>query len=371
MTEPAAPPTRVLGHEIPSLDGLRAVSFLIVFVSHAGLQTIVPGGFGVTVFFFLSGFLITTLLRVEQETHGRIALGDFYRRRALRILPPFYTVLVLATVLCAVGVVPGTLSARPLAALAFHYSNYWAIAHGASGMPAGTVVYWSLAVEEHFYLVFPWILRVLVTRLASGIARARALLVLCALILAWRTVLVLVLHSVEDRTYMGSDTRFDSILFGCALALGANPMLDPPWFADRLWRAVLLPLGLLGLLVSFVVRDPVFRETFRYTLQGISLVPVFVVAMRWPRWGPMRLLNLAPVRWMGLLSYSLYLLHLVVLGVVQRAPALRGVLGGALALAVSVLVAWLIHLVIERPAARLRRKLSHARLRAPETGVPA
>ena len=74
---------------IPSLDGLRAVSILIVFVSHAGLDS-VPGGFGVTIFFFLSGYLITTLLRREFEADGTIGLGQFYWRRAWRILPPMY-----------------------------------------------------------------------------------------------------------------------------------------------------------------------------------------------------------------------------------------------------------------------------------------
>src|SRR5213075_526599 len=99
-------------------------------------------------------------------------------------------------------------------------------------------------------------------------------------ILAWRLFLVYATHSPENRTYMASDTRFDSILFGCALALGMNPVLDRMPFTDRTWRRVLLPLGVTLLLVTFVVRDFGFRETVRYTLQGIALVPVFVVAIR-------------------------------------------------------------------------------------------
>src|SRR5664279_4763278 len=83
-----APPVRAAFH-IPSLDGLRAVAFLMVFFGHVGAPG-VPGGFGVTVFFFLSGYLITTLLRIERERTGRVSLRLFYLRRALRILPPFY-----------------------------------------------------------------------------------------------------------------------------------------------------------------------------------------------------------------------------------------------------------------------------------------
>jgi peptidoglycan/LPS O-acetylase OafA/YrhL len=181
----------------------------------------------------------------------------------------------------------------------------------------------------------------------------------------WRFVLVLALHSVENRTYMASDTRFDSILFGCALALGANPVLDRSRFGDGIWKWVWLPLGLAGLLFSFLDRDPVFRETWRYTLQGVSLIPVFVVAMRSPTWGPMRLLNWAPLRFIGVLSYSLYLLHLVVIGVVTMRWGLHGLGAGVLSLAISVGVAWAIQRAIERPAARLRRRLAHAVVREP------
>ncbi len=79
---------------IPSLDGIRALAATIVFASHAGNQDVIPGLFGVTVFFFLSGYLITTLLRTEFEKHGRISLRNFYLRRAFRIFPPMYIVLV-------------------------------------------------------------------------------------------------------------------------------------------------------------------------------------------------------------------------------------------------------------------------------------
>ena len=84
---------------IASLDGLRAVSIAIVFLAHSGLKGIVPGFFGVTVFFFLSGYLITTLLRIEFERSGDIGLIDFYVRRMFRIWPLFYLVLIVATLL--------------------------------------------------------------------------------------------------------------------------------------------------------------------------------------------------------------------------------------------------------------------------------
>ena len=92
---------------IPSLDGIRTIAFLIVFLSHAGGEKIFPGGFGVTVFFFLSGYLITTLLRREYEQNQFINLKHFYLRRLVRIWPGFYLVLFLASILTWIGVLEG------------------------------------------------------------------------------------------------------------------------------------------------------------------------------------------------------------------------------------------------------------------------
>src|SRR4051812_45555770 len=124
-------------NHIPSLDGLRAISFGIVFIAHAGLEKVFPGGFGVTVFFFLSGFLITTLMRTEFEKSGTVSLKAFYLRRVLRILPPFYVVLTLATALTAVGFLGGELIPSAVAAQFLHYANYWIIGHDYTGQALG------------------------------------------------------------------------------------------------------------------------------------------------------------------------------------------------------------------------------------------
>ena len=347
---------------IPSLDGIRALSFLVVFAAHAGLDRVVPGGFGVTVFFFLSGYLITTLLRKEHDERGTVSLRRFYLRRALRILPPFYLVLGLAALAAQVGLTPGGLEPRALAAQALHLANYWILRHGYDGQPAGTGVYWSLAVEEHFYLVFPCLYLVLRALVRDRRGHVAVILTLCAAVLAWRCLLVYGHGAPTDRTYVASDTRVDSILFGCALAVVGNPMLDgPSRVPEAGWKWVLLPAGVLALLVSFVWRDPAFRETFRYSLQGVALCPVFVVAMRYPNWPPCRLLNLRVMSFLGVLSYPLYLVHHVVLGALgtQFGPVARAVL----ALSVSIALAWAIHEVIEKRCARLRRRLEGAAIK--------
>ncbi len=345
---------------IPSLDGLRTFSFGVVFAAHAGLYYVVPGGFGVTVFFFLSGFLITTLLRMEFDKSSTVSLKNFYVRRALRILPPFYLVLFLASSLTAMGAIEGKLEAPAVLAQALHYANYRIVNHGYGGLAPGTAVYWSLAVEEHFYLLFPLLYLSLRKRNLSPRGQALVLAALCAAILAWRCVLVGVYHCPIDRTYIASDTRFDSILFGCALAVYGNPILDPPHIRDGIWKAVLLPLGLVTLIATFLIRDDVFRETVRYSLQGLALVPVFVCAIRFPSWGVMRVLNYRPIAFIGVLSYSLYLIHQVVLFALSPYVGARygEAVNSVVGLPISVLLAWLVHLFVERPFARLRKRYS-------------
>jgi peptidoglycan/LPS O-acetylase OafA/YrhL len=348
---------------IPSLDGLRALSFFIVFAAHAGLERIVPGGFGVTVFFFLSGYLITTLMRVESDTKGHVSLKHFYLRRALRILPPFYIVLFAANALGVAGILRSDVrpQALPVLAQVLHFSNYWIAMRGWSGVAAGTGVYWSLAVEEHFYLVFPTVFLALERLHFTGRQKALAFWGVCGAVFVWRCVLVRLLHAGVDRTYLCSDTRFDSIAFGCALAVWNNPVLDRnirPSFAALRWRylAVLAATGLL--LVTFVVRGQVFRETLRYTLQGLALTPIFFAAIRWPGWSIFRPLNYKPMRFVGTLSYSLYLIHQVALAAVDQHLRLGRVAGAFVALLVSLALAFAMYRVVEKPCAKLRRRLS-------------
>jgi peptidoglycan/LPS O-acetylase OafA/YrhL len=308
-------------------------------------------------FFFLSGYLITTLLRLEAEHTGKVDLRGFYLRRVFRIFPPFYTVLALALGLAAVGVLrgPDNLSAWPYQVL--HLTNYYIIQAGWwNGLAPGTWVYWSLAVEEHFYLGFPFLY--LLLRNAPRRRQALVLWALCAVVLAWRCWLVFGLHASHERLYVATDTRVDSILFGCALALWGNPALDPTPVSDRGWLRGWLPAGLGLLLLSVVIRNPQYEQTLRYTLQGIALTPLFIVAVRYPDWGAIRFLNHRVMRLLGMLSYSLYLLHTPVIHGVQQwihAPALAQ---GSLAMIICFLGALGMFYAVEMPSARLRKRLT-------------
>ena len=335
------------------------MSFLLVFVAHAGLERFVPGGLGVTIFFFLSGFLITTLLRSEFEKNGAINLRHFWLRRALRILPPFYLVLAAAVLLSRCLDTASTLSAPAVTALSLQYTNFRIIAHGYGGMPLGTGVYWSLAVEEHFYLVFPWIFIAMRRLKLSGRSQAFSLWGMCVLVLMWRLALVLHYHAPVLRTYLGTDTRIDSILFGCALAVWHNPVVDETPLNERRWKYLYLPMALLLMVGCLYVRRDDFRETLRYSLQGIALTGIFVAAIRYPRWPIFAVLNTRIMVFIGLLSYSLYLMHLGILNIVTSwLPSLGPALQAVLSLATAVALAWLIYIAVEKPCARLRRKLS-------------
>lgn len=177
--------TRKVGH-IPSLNGLRAIAIAVVVWAHAGFPGHLAGGLGVSLFFFLSGYLITTLLRAEYDKYERISLGGFYLRRALRIFPPMYIVIALVVVLTLVGFLPNVMSAGGTAATALFLTNYWIIFAGHEGVPAGLGVFWSLAVEEHFYLVFPLMYIAMRKWLPKRTHQVVLLVALCVLILGSR-----------------------------------------------------------------------------------------------------------------------------------------------------------------------------------------
>jgi peptidoglycan/LPS O-acetylase OafA/YrhL len=302
-------------------------------------------------------------MSVEVAKTGRVSLTAFYLRRALRILPPFYIILVALTALSWVGLlhVDVPLQPLPLTAQMLHFSNYWITFRGWGGIAAGTGVYWSLAVEEHFYLLFPAFF-IALRRLDIG-DRNKAMIfwAICALVLAWRCVLVFALHSSLDRTYLCSDTRIDSILFGCALATWRNPLLAggaPTGGAPTRGRKLLV-VGAVGLLlVTFVVRSTAFRETFRYSLQGIALTPIFLAAVEHPDWAIFRALNWRPVRFLGALSYSLYLLHHGALVLVEDHLPLPLFVQAVVAFGIALTGAWAMYEWVEKPCARLRRRLS-------------
>jgi peptidoglycan/LPS O-acetylase OafA/YrhL len=345
--------------QIASLDGLRAIAIACVFLAHGGLSQIVPGGLGVTLFFVLSGFLITTLMRAEWAATGTLDLRAFYQRRFLRLMPPLLIVLTLTLLLdaCTDSRTPATWAG--VASVVFYFSNYFSILY-ASGVPDGLGVTWSLAVEEHFYIVFP-LLALLLLRVRR-VASVAPLGLLCLAVLAWRCWL-LGQGAAPSRIYMGTDTRIDSILVGCVMALLCNPVLDP--VHPRVRRHSLsMTLLLLGVLAgTLVYRSEYFRSTFRFTIQSLALAPLIYLAVAQSRHAAFRWLNAAPLVYLGRISYTVYLVHQsCMLFVTGRWP----VWGTAATLAASAVLTLAVAVPMRRwvdlPCAGLRRRLHRRRV---------
>jgi peptidoglycan/LPS O-acetylase OafA/YrhL len=365
MGEARPAPSGSAGFRIPGLDGLRAVAVLLVFIGHADLPTVVGAGTGVTVFFFLSGYLITTLLRRERAQTGRIGLRDFYLRRALRILPPLYVFLAVSAALGASGEVTGSVSGVGLAAALLHYTNFVMLFGNSSLLLPGAGVLWSLAVEEHFYLVFPLLYLAILplSRKWQGVVLGA----LCSSCLVWRCVLVLALGGDYDRTYYGTDTRADALLLGCLLAVVANPVLDRVRMRSTAALPVLCAGGLL--VVAGEQLPAAWAATVGQTLQDVGLFVAFTAILSAPRSLAGRVLEWRPLARLGVLSYTFYLFHGLALTVLEDHTQLGTYPRAAVAFLGTLAVSQAVHVGVERPLARLRRRLSHQRP-APTATVP-
>ncbi|WP_413452216.1 acyltransferase family protein [Georgenia phoenicis] len=316
-TAPRRAPARTTpkaGH-IHGLDGLRALAVGAVLVYHLR-PTSLPGGFlGVDVFFVISGFLITTLLLRELGSKGRVDLPRFWLRRARRLLPALVSVVVVSVSLAAAvgGDLLVNIGRQVLGALTF--SNNWLeIGAGSSYFtqtsPLLFVNFWSLAVEEQFYLVWPLLLGLLLALTSTARQRVRLALAVATV----SAVLMAVLYTPgEDatRVYYGTDTHLFGLMIGVALAFAwASPrswLHSPAW---QRWRQPAALVALAGLLLLMVVLDEGSALTFRGGILAASLLTaVLVAALLGPVGLYQRLLRMPPVAWLGERSYGIYLWH--------------------------------------------------------------
>ena len=346
---------------IPSLDGIRAISVLIVVLGHSGLQALVPGGLGVTIFFFLSGYLISTLMLAEQKRTGGINIPYFYARRVFKLMPPLIVSLAIAYGLTYSGWLAGGISAKGLAAQLLYFANYYGLfLDPGNTVPDGTGILWSLAVEEHFYIFYPLMMSLLLGIAVRPRTIGALLGIVCLVVLAWRIHLVHTPGFYPDRTYYASDTRIDSIIYGCILALVINPvqqMRRPGSMSLAQWALFAAAAGTFFL--TLVYRDPTFRETTRYSVQGLALMPLFYFAVRFSCNPLFRHLNSPWVITLGTYSYTIYLIHYVVIGVIgKNVPAIgaRPLILFPAALLISIAYAAAVERFVEPHFKQLRRK---------------
>ncbi|MEZ5326344.1 MAG: acyltransferase [Verrucomicrobiales bacterium] len=253
--------------------------------------------------------------------------------------------------------------------LATFWSNYY-VPQPGWGLPAGTTAFWSLAIEEHYYLIFP-VTFLFLRRSLSSRATAGVLAILCIAALAWRCILVFKLGADHDRVYYASDTRFDNILYGSIFALVWNPALGATWKRPAWQLTALAAFAAAVVLFTLVYRNDAFRNTLRYSIHGITLMPLFFYVISRSHTPAFNFLNFRPVVFLGKISYTFYLLHVLVLALVYEYTHLGTfdlTLGGKtipmhmvakalLAFGLTTLASWLIFLYVEQPAARLKHRL--------------
>ncbi|GAA4830578.1 hypothetical protein GCM10023221_02760 [Luteimicrobium xylanilyticum] len=345
---------------IAGLDGLRALAVIAVVVYHVE-PTWLPGGFlGVDVFFVVSGFLITTLLLRELQRTRRLSLPSFWLRRARRLLPAL-GVVIATSILAARVVEPDLLvgiGRQTLGALTFS-SNWVQVASGASYFdrtaPDLFMTFWSLAIEEQFYVLWPLLLALLVALTTSGRTRARVALAGAGA----SALLMAVLHTPgtdPTRVYYGTDTHVFGLLLGVAAAFWWTTR--PQLLAARWAHRGVPVLSLAGLVALMITLHDDADVTYR---GGIALGSVLALGAVAGCTGgattTVRALELRPVRWVGERSYGIYLWHWPLLLLAWAAvPAEPGTTrwwwSSAAAVALTFALSWASYRWVETPIRR-------------------
>lgn len=338
------------------IDALRAFAVLLVVVAHAGLGHLVPGGSGVTIFFAISGFIITHLVLKEQGRTGRFDVGRFYLRRLLKLAPPFLAIVAVPTAIYALW---HPVRLADFLSQVFFTFNWVYMGQDYQVLP-GSVVVWSLAVEEQFYIGF--------ALLWLGLVRSPRRLTLLSCIAGMVAIASLLtrLYVAEtnfshNRVYYGTDTRIDGIAIGVLSAVIFFWIERNPERGGVLRRVLgadwLVVLAVGAYLFSLVYRDEYFRETFRYSIQAVAAALLVLYGLlqkeSWLRRTMQRFADLQIVQKIGLASYSIYLVHLslnsLLSGLVASWPKpLAIAFFSASGIAVGLLVWWLIELPVER-----------------------
>jgi len=349
---------QIAPERIPSLDGLRAISIVMVLFGHlAGTRgfpvTAVAGNLlglgelGVHVFFVISGYLITRLLIDELDQHGRISLRHFYFRRTMRIFPPYYAYLGVVFLLSVAGVLQ--LAPHDLVHGLTYTSNYYP---GRSWFLGHT---WSLSVEEQFYLLWPAIIVLAGRRRAVVFAALTVLLVPIIRLGSWE-----LMRWSGDGIGHRFETVADAIAIGCLLA-GIRPWLHRSVvYLRALASPLFVAVPLFVVAVNLLHDHPVVYFTAALFIVNIGVAACVDWCVTFSEGRVGRLLNAAPVVFVGMMSYSLYLWQQIFLNRASATEFSRFPLNLTLAIAAALGSYYL----VERPSLRLRRRIEKRRVPA-------
>lgn len=335
-----------------ALDGLRALAVTAVVIYHID-DSILPGGFlGVDVFFVLSGYLITSLLVTEHRRSGGIALRDFWKRRARRLWAAAWVVLALVALAGLwnlwgadrQAVLPGEI----FAAVA-HIENYWVLGHGGYleqfAAPSPVRHFWSLAVEEQFYLVWPMVM-IGGLALVARFGRRAMWTMLIALGVASVTVGLFV---SAERAYLGTATRAIALVVGALLAWwwSSTPLAAPENRALRRTVAVWAAIGAAVLVVGLFVAHPHDAVMARGGFLTIAIASAGVVGLSVIPGTVAAGLSFAPLVWIGQRSYGIYLLHWPL--IVAMGPGRPAWQVALVVVPTTIVGAMALHALVEQP----------------------
>ncbi|HCT0358286.1 TPA: acetyltransferase [Staphylococcus pseudintermedius] len=301
---------------MPGLDGVRAVAVIAIIIYHLNPQWLSGGFLGVDTFFVISGYLITSLLLTEYHNTGKIKLMSFWLRRVKRLIPAVLF-LVMGVIVLSLIFMPTEIQkvrADSIAAI-FYVSNWWYIMQNVDYFEQFAVQplkhFWSLAIEEQFYLVFPIVL----LSLLSFIRRLKSIRIIFLILLVISMIAMMVLYVPNEnvaRVYFGTDTRIQTLLMGVLLAL-VWPPFQLKAKVNRQMRTMIDTAGVVGLAILFICFKFV-SETNSILYYGgfflISTVTLLVIASSvHPSGYFAKFLGNKVFTFIGSRSYSLYLWH--------------------------------------------------------------
>ena len=342
----------------PSLDSFRAFAILFVIISHMGLDHIIPGGFGVTLFFFISGFLITRLLIMEFDKKGTIDLKSFYIRRLLRLYPALLLMLLVASGIvmilgCKTEIKPYLFSGL------FYYTNYYLVYFSSLDTGSCGKIYdilWSLSIEEHFYLFFPFLFFFLYKRSNFLFYTLVALTLAMLCIRLYLVINTTDYERTKDEIYYSTHTRLDSITFGCLSAMLIFKFKSK-LYLKIVYHRLSIAASLLLIIFTLLFRSPFFRETFRYSLQGLALMIIVPAVIYLPGTSHLkRLFENKVLVFIGQLSYSLYLFHWVSLNIANSFYTAFTFNWLVTMVLLTIILSLSSYYFVERPVVSLRRK---------------
>ena len=343
---------------VPGLDGLRGLSVISVMCFHAAIVGASGLYMGVDGFFVLSGYLITSLLIGDITKNGSVSFGSFWSRRARRLLPALF-VMMFVVLFVEVGwgdkAQFASIRGDAIAALAYVSNWYYIWTHTGyfgQGQAVSPLQHtWSLAIEEQFYVVWP-LLVAAVLKLRKSLKSMFMLSLVGSILSAILMAIVYGNGSGLNAAYYGTDTRAQALLIGCALAflLNKKEVVNNPKFVNVVAALGPIAFGVVAIIWAFAGGPPSWMFHGGFFISDVGVAIVIASATLAPRRLFSQALSVAPLRYMGKISYGLYLWHFPIFIVINEArTGFSGAALFAIRFGITVLVAVVSYYVIEQP----------------------